>query len=298
MRGHIGTMTVQSLVAKLDSRALVVVSGPDWRGFLQGLLTQDVETLAVGELRFAALLTPQGKLLFDLFVLGDADGCRLDVAADRRDALIQRLSLYRLRAQVGIEPSEDRVSALWPATAQAPEGGWIADPRLPALGWRGYCATPPNAAMVIDEAAYQDHRLALGVPDPAADAPAETTYPIEANFDLLAGVDFRKGCFVGQETTSRMKRRGPIKSRMLTLTFDGDPPPFGAEVLAGALRAGEVRSGGNGGAMALLRLDRIEGQALTVEGRPVRVEWPAYMEPSPTSGEQPSFTRGAKAGRV
>lgn len=271
-------MTAHRFVATLDSRALVAVSGPDWRGFLQGLLTQDVETLAVGELRFAALLTPQGKLLFDLFVLGCADGCRLDVAAERRDALIQRLGLYRLRAQVAIEPCEDRVSALWPATAPPPEGGWFPDPRLPALGWRGYGATSPKDAVAADEAACHNHRLALGVPDPAADAPAETTYPIEANFDLLGGVDFRKGCFVGQETTSRMKRRGPIKSRMLALAFDGDPPPFGAEVLAGALRAGEVRSGRCGRAMALLRLDRIEDEALTVDGRPVRVERPGYLE--------------------
>jgi hypothetical protein len=124
-------------------------------------------------------------------------------------------------------------------------------------------------------AAYDAMRLALGAPDPARDAPDD--YPIEANFDLLHGIDFQKGCFVGQETTSRMKRRGTIKSRMLPLLFDGPPPPFGAEVLAGSLRAGEVRSGADGRAIALLRLDRIEGAALSVDGRPVCAETPAYF---------------------
>ena len=129
--------------------------------------------------------------------------------------------------------------------------------------------------VIADEAAYDAHRLALGVPGPA-DWGSETTYPIEANFDLLGGIDFKKGCFVGQETTSRMKRRGQIKNRMLPIAFAGAPPAFGAEVLAGSLRAGEVRSGVEGRAMALLRLDRIEGR-LTVDGRPVRVERPGWM---------------------
>ena len=114
------------------------------------------------------------------------------------------------------------------------------------------------------------------MPDPAADAPQDKTYPIEADFDLLNGIDFHKGCFVGQETTSRMKRRGSIKNRMLVLDFDGPPPPFGAEVLKGELRAGEVLSGKGGSAMALLRIDRLDGD-LTVEGRPVRLRRPAWM---------------------
>jgi hypothetical protein len=270
-------MTAPSSVAELTSRALVAVSGPDWRGFLQGLLTQDVETLGAGEARFAALLTPQGKLLFDLFVVGRDGGCLLDVAAERRAALIQRLGLYRLRAKVEIAACDQPVLALWPAPPGEAAAGWVADPRLAALGLRGYGAAAPEGAVRLDEAAYDAHRLALGAPDPARDAPSETTYPIEANFDLLGGIDFKKGCFVGQETTSRMKRRGSIKTRMLPIVFDGPPPPFGAEVLAGSLRAGEVRTGSGGRAMALLRLDRIEGAALSVDGRPVRVERPSYM---------------------
>ncbi|HXQ47169.1 MAG TPA: folate-binding protein, partial [Caulobacteraceae bacterium] len=187
-------------------------------------------------------------------------------AADRRYALIQRLSIYRLRAKVEIAAVDAAVWALWGGA-----GGGVADPRLAALGRRAY-GDAPAGATIAREAAYDAMRLALGVPDPGKDSPAETDYPIEANFDLLNGIDFQKGCFVGQETTSRMKRRGQIKNRMRTITFDGPPPSFGAEVLADArLRAGEVRTGIDGHAIALLRIDRIEGAALTVEGRPVKV---------------------------
>ena len=259
----------------LPDRALVSVIGPGWRDFLQGLLSQDVMTLATDELRFAALLNPQGKLLFDLFVLGLDDGCLIDVAADRREALVRRLTAYRLRAKVAIAAVDGPVLAAWPAPA-AP--GWAPDPRLAGLGARGYGeATPPTGSAQVAAIAYDHHRLSLGVPDPARDCPSETTYPIEANFDLLAGIDFKKGCFVGQETTSRMKRRAAVRTRMLPIRFEGPPPAFGAEVLAGDLRAGEVLSGQDGLAMAMLRLDRIEGADLTVDGRRVTVDRPAYL---------------------
>jgi len=260
--------------AELKSRKLVGVIGPDWRDFLQGLLSQDVETLTPGTLRFGALLTPQGKLLFDLFILGRDDGCWLDAAADRREALIQRLTIYKLRAKVEIAAVDAAVWALWGGTGAA---DWPADPRLAALGRRGYGGAPSADTAIADEAAYDAMRLLLGVPDPAKDCPPETAFPIEANFDLLNGIDFQKGCFVGQETTSRMKRRGAIKSRMLPIAFKGAAPAFGAEVLAGSLRAGQVHSGAGGRAMALLRLDRITGAQLTVDARPVTVETPAYF---------------------
>lgn len=266
-------LRMTACIAPLASRALVRVSGPDARAFLQGLLTQDVETLEPGELRFAALLTPQGRLLFDLFVLGDGDGVVLDVAADRRTALVQRLSLYRLRARIEIVADPGEVWALWGERAAPP---WIIDPRLGDLGFRSY-GTAPAAPANSTETDYRAHRLSLGVPDPALDAPPDKTYPIEADFDLLNGIDFRKGCFVGQETTSRMKRRGQIKSRMLPIVFDGAPPPEGAELLAGELRAGEVRTGSRGRAMALVRLDRIEGADLLADGRRVEVERPAWF---------------------
>jgi folate-binding protein YgfZ len=267
-RDYIALMSIA--VAHLPSRAVIAVSGPDWRSFLQGLLTQDVETLAPGELRFGALLTPQGKLLHDLFIAGTDDGALLDVAAAHRDAILRRLSMYRLRAKVTLDADDRPVHALFGGEASGED--LYADPRLPALGARAYGERAANA----DEDAYEAHRLALGAPGPA-DWGSEANYPIEADFDLLAGIDFKKGCFVGQETTSRMKRRGTIKNRMLPIVFDGPAPAFGTEVLAGELRAGEVLSGRDGRAMALLRLDRIEDAALTADGRPVRVERPDWL---------------------
>ena len=239
--------------------------------------------MAPGEARFAALLTPQGRLLYDLFVVDrGGEGAWLDVEAAHRDAILQRLTMYRLRAKVELALDSAPITVLFSAHPRESgdpgflDGGFVRDPRLPELGWRGYGATTPPGAMTADESAREAQKLALGVPGPA-DWGSDRTYPIEANFDLLNGVDFHKGCFVGQETTSRMKRRGQIKSRMLPIHFDGPAPAFGAEILAGDLRAGEMLSGADGAAMALLRLDRALGARLTVDGRPVTVEQPAWF---------------------
>jgi folate-binding protein YgfZ len=268
-------MPEKTRIARQDSRALIAVGGEDWRGFLQGLLTQDVETIRPDELRFGALLTPQGRLLYDLFIVGrpdngEGDGCWLDCAAERRAALIQRLAIYRLRAKLTIAADDAVVFAAW--GDRPPGDGWIADPRLPGLGWRGYGL---KAAANAVEADYDRHRLVLGVPGPA-DWGEDASYPLEADFDLLGAIDFKKGCFVGQETTSRMKRRGAIKSRMLPIDFAGPAPAPGAEILAGTLRAGQVLSGFDGRAMALVRLDRIAGAELTVDGRACRVDTPNW----------------------
>jgi folate-binding protein YgfZ len=256
----------QTVIAPLPSRAVIQATGPDAKSFLNGLLTQEIETLADGQLRFSGLLTPQGRLLYDLFALGTPDGVLLDVAAEHRDAILTRLTMYKLRAKVELTAVNLTVFAAWPAEGHA-------DPRLSALGSRLYTRDFETTATEDD---YDAHRLALGVPGPA-DWGTDKTYPIEANFDLLNGIDFKKGCFVGQETTSRMKRRGTIKTRMLPIAFDGPPPAFGTEVLAGQLRAGEVLSGRDGRAMALLRLDRIEGADLTADGRAVAVERPEWV---------------------
>ena len=276
--------------AHLTSRALVAVSGPDSRPFLQNLLSNDVEALAPGQARAALLLTPQGKFLFDLFVIAapadePGDILLLDVQAARRDELMQRLKLYRLRAKVQIEPVDGAVWAAWGAD---PGGGWTADPRLPALGWRGYGR---EALVDAGEDAYDAHRLALGAPDPAKDCEADKTFPLEANYDLLNAIDFHKGCYIGQETTSRMKRRSAVKTRMAPIVFAGAAPAPGTAVqTAEGLRAGEVLSGREGRALALLRLDRAIGGPLTVDGRPVALQvpdwWPADTLPS--SGETAS----------
>src|SRR5579862_4766938 len=170
--------------AWLQSRALIAIDGPDWRGFLQGLITQDVETLKPGEARFGALLTPQGRLLYDLFVVGLEDGCWLDVLAEHRAAIVQRLTLYRLRAKVEIAGDDAPVAILFPTAhpgeSREPSGGsawapafagesgiWSRDPRMPALGWRGYGVTVPEGAAVAEESVRDAAKLALGVPGPA-----------------------------------------------------------------------------------------------------------------------------------
>lgn len=252
---------------RLSDRALVEVSGEDRIAFLQGLLSQSVEDLAEGQARYGALLTPQGRLLFDLFIVGRPGAIWLDVAKDRRDELLTRLKMYRLRARVALTPIDAEVWASWPA---APEGAgpeWAPDPRRQGLAWRAWGpAAPPLQTAGPED--WRRRRLELGIGD-AEDFDFDRDYPVELNLDLVGGIDFAKGCFVGQETTSRMKRRRQVKTRLVSLRFEGPPPPRGAEVMNGDLRAGEVRSGVDGLALALLRLDRLDGE-LTVDGRPVR----------------------------
>jgi len=259
-------------VAVLTSRALIALRGAEWRSFLQGLITQDVETLQPGELRYGALLTPQGRLMHDLFILGEDDGALLDVAAETREALIAKLKLYRLRAKVEIQPVDGAILAAWRAK---PDGkGWIIDPRLFDLGWRKLGGGEGAAAE--PEAVYDAHRLALGVPDPAKEG-RESDYPIELNLDLLNGIDFKKGCFVGQETTSRMHRRGKVRTRMAPIAFEGPAPAIGVDVTAGALRAGELRSVADGRALAFLRMDRAIDMALTLDNRSATLELPTWL---------------------
>ncbi len=267
--------------AALPERGLIRVSGPDWRSFLQGLITQDVVTLAVGGTRYAALLTPQGRLLYDLFIIAEESGALLDVPSSACVALLSRLAMYRLRAKVEIAPAEGGVVVLFGTGSEEaaldPPEGWRRDPRLPSLGWRGVDLTPPSASAPALAHDYDMHRLALGVPDLVRDGLAERDYALEANFDLLNAVDFKKGCFVGQEITSRMKRRSVVKSRIVPLRFEGAAPAPGAEVLNRTLRAGEVRSGADGVALALLRLDRAVGDELTVDGRRVTLLAPRWL---------------------
>ncbi|MCA4917129.1 MAG: folate-binding protein YgfZ [Phenylobacterium sp.] len=257
-----------TICVRLTDRALVEVSGEDRVAFLQGLLSQSVEDLSPGEACYGALLTPQGRLLFDLFIIGRPDAVWLDVAAERRDDLLARLKIYRLRSRVELRSLETEIWACWP---DAPGPGWVADPRREGLAWRAWGPADPPAETGGPED-WRRRRLAFGVGD-SDDFDFDRDYPVELNFDQVGGIDFAKGCFVGQETTSRMKRRGQVKTRLVPIRFEGPPPARGSEVLNGALRAGEVRSGVDGLALALLRLDRIDG-ALTSEGRTVSVEPP------------------------
>ena len=265
----------------LPDRALIAIRGADAENWLQGLVTQSVAGLEAGSLRHTALLSPQGKVLADGFVTSGADGLVLDVDAELRASLIARLSLYRLRAQVDLAAVDGGVTVGWGGPAPA---GAHPDPRLAEIGWRALVpVAAPGGAVPAD---YIRHRRSLGVAEIAADGLAERIYAVEANFDLLNGVDFHKGCFIGQEITSRMYRRGGAKSRILPFASSGKARP-GDDVLNGDLRAGEVVACADGIGLALVRLDRSAG-GLSVGGEDIVMSPPTWMSAaSPNSGHGP-----------
>lgn len=260
---------------RLD-RALIRVSGPDAVAFLDNLLTQDVTRLADAGVLYAALLTPQGKVIADMLLWSDADdGVLIETAPARAADLLRRLAMYKLRAEASIEDVSGQFRALW-----SPERfpGAAADPRLPELGWREVSALPPERLdLPAGDEAFDTHRLALGVPDLARDAQAEEVFALEALLEELNGVDFQKGCFVGQENVSRMKRRATTRKKFCPIVFEGEAPAYGAPVLAGATEVGAVRSGALGRALTLMRLDRTAGQRLSVDGRDVRLAPPPWL---------------------
>ncbi|CAO4142379.1 CAF17-like 4Fe-4S cluster assembly/insertion protein YgfZ [Methylorubrum aminovorans] len=256
-------------IALLPDRAVVAVSGPDALPFLQGILTCNVETLPEGEARLGALLTPQGKIQFDFLVSRAGDGVRLDVAAERVPDLVKRLGLYRLRAKVTIAADPTLgVAAAWNGAETAAETMRVRDGRLPALGERLYFAEGAFSADAT-EADYHAHRIGLGVPEGGRDFALSDAFPHEALMDQLGGVDFKKGCYVGQEVVSRMQHRGTARTRILPIVYrDGPAPEPGTEVTAGARSLGVTGSRAGARGLATIRLDRL-GDALAA-GEPVR----------------------------
>jgi len=233
--------------AWLTDRGVVKVIGPDAASFLQGVVTSDVEKLEPRQARYAALLTPQGKILFDFLVVrlpGDA-GFALDCDGARAADLVKRLGFYKLRAKVSVvdESENEGVLAFWGDEPENDPGAIVyADPRAPALGFRAIL--PLAKARAIGEASsaeYDALRIKLGVPRGGLDFVYGDTFPHDANLDLLGGVDFRKGCYVGQEVVSRMQHRGGVKKRVVRVRTDGDAPPAGTPILDGDLPVGKPR---------------------------------------------------------
>ena len=249
--------------ALLEDRGVLRVAGEDAASFLQGLLTNDVENLGEGEARYAALLSPQGKILFDFLVLRVAGGFLLDCAAGQRAELAKRLGFYRLRAKVTISDESESwsLAAFWgegagEAAAQAGQGGFVfADPRDARLGLR---AILPRGGALAGGGDYEAHRIGLGVPKGGVDFAYADIFPHDANLDLLHGVDFRKGCYVGQEVVSRMQHRGTARKRIIRLSFAGPAPAPGTPLMAGEAAVGTLGSAAGPAALALVRLDRIE----------------------------------------
>jgi folate-binding protein YgfZ len=251
--------------AMLEDRGVVSVSGEDATGFLQGLLTNDVERLGPGEARYGALLTPQGKILFDMIVVrapGEEPSYLIDCAAAQAADLAKRLGFYKLRAKVAIvdESAGRAVAAFWGEMPPRIDDGLLfADPRDPRLGWRAILPRPVAAAVGLEHVnEYEGLRIAAGAPKGGLDFAYGDAFPHDANFDLLHGVDFDKGCYVGQEVVSRMKHRGTARKRVARVKLAGPAPAPGTPVLDRELAVGALGSSSGREALALLRLDRAE----------------------------------------
>jgi folate-binding protein YgfZ len=281
------------VVVELDQRAVLRVGGADRVSFLQNLVSGDVGRVERGQAVWSALLTPQGKYLVDFILYPDGDAILVDVEAGAAQDLKRRLMLYRLRAKVTIEETGWKAWAVLGETAAgavglsaepgacAPAGGGIAavDPRLAALGVRLLAAEMPvlAGAETGTFADWDRLRLAHGIPDGSRDLVVEKTTLLEAGFDELGGVDFAKGCYVGQELTARMKYRGLLKKRLLPVEIEGGVPSPGTPLRAeNGSEAGEMRSSCGRLGLALIRLDAGDGPLATDDSR-VRVRRPEWL---------------------
>ncbi len=226
-------------------RKIFRITGTDAREFLQGLVTNDVERLDQG-LVYAAMLTPQGKYLADFFLVPYDDGILLDVEAGLAAGLIPRLSMYKLRADVSIDETDLKVTR---GTGTAPQNAWP-DPRHPDLGWRLYGSEGGD-----DGSDFDAIRVAHCIPESGIELTPDS-YVLESGFERLHGVDFRKGCYVGQEVTARMKHKTELKKGLITVAIDGDTP-VGTEITADGKPAGTVYTQSGGRAIAYLRFDRM-----------------------------------------
>lgn len=253
---------------RLPGRAILAVGGPEAGHFLDNLLTSDIDHLDQGQAAYAALLSPQGKILFDMIVVAQGDGYLLDCAAGQRADLMKRLAMYKLRAKVEIAARDELAVGVSPAEVP----GSYRDPRSEAIGWR-IIGAPEAEAQGYDAA-----RIAAGLADSAADLGSGEFFPHEANLDQLGGVNFKKGCYVGQEVVSRMEHRGTARSRILPVMLEGAAPPKGTEIRSGEKQVGTLLSSSGSRALALIRLDRLAEAAapLLADGVALKVRKPAW----------------------
>ena len=285
--------------AFLPDRGVVKVSGEDARSFLNGLVTTDLTELKPGFGRFGALLTPQGKITTDFLITeasaGHGGGFLLDVPRALAQALATKLSFYKLRAKVAVENLTENLGVLaaWDGEPATKPDLAFADPRLPALGWR--ILVPEElkqkvadliGADLVDAAAYEAHRIAAGVPRGGLDFTYGDAFPHETNMDRLHGVDFDKGCYVGQEVVSRMQHRGTARTRTVKVILEGPSPEVGATILAGDKPVGTIGSTSGQNGLALVRTDRVvdaldAGLPLTAGGLGIRLAEPDVVRAAP-----------------
>ncbi len=240
----------------LKDRTVLRLGDADHYGFLQDLVSNDLEGLENG-LVYTALLTPQGKYLFDFFVAREGEGLLVDVATPRAAALAQRLGMYRLRAKVSIEATDLEVAQVFGSPLEVPL--IFADPRHAALGWRIYGPQLADSLAGITPATEDDWmrlRIEHMIPETEIELIADDTYILEAGFEALHGVDFRKGCYVGQEVTARMKHKTELKKGLAQVEIEGSAPPSGTAILAEGKPAGTLFTAFEGAGLAHLRFDR------------------------------------------
>lgn len=273
-------------------RSVISVGGPDRVEFLQGLISNDTTKVAPGRAIWAALLTPQGRFQNDMFVADGGDGTLLlETERERAATLAKKLSLYKLRSKVTVE---DRAAALEVAVAYGPDApsllpiagaiGFV-DPRLPELGLRVIAPAGTAASLLQAKGflaaplqSYDELRLRLGVPDGSRDLVVDKALLLENGFDELNGVDWQKGCYMGQELTARTKYRALIRKRLFPVRIEGVLPAPGTAIFKDGQEVGELRSGSGGRALAMLRLDAVQpGHALTAGDARVSPEIPAWM---------------------
>jgi len=275
-------MTTVSITA-LPHRALIAVSGPDWASFLKGLCTAHIDEIVEETARgafhkphYGAFLRPQGKMICDVQLHAvSADEIRLDVPLSERDELLAKLNMYRLRAKVTILALDHPV---YVAFGGGLPDGFMADPRASIIDAPfGFAYAPQAETASPDD--WRAFRYAHSLAEAGTDFGPDDLYAIDANLDLLAAIDFHKGCYVGQELTSRMKRRGQIKNRIIGFRYEGHAPEAGAEILNIDKRAGEVLAATQGYGLALMRIDRREGD-LSTDGKPVTLNIPAWIAPA------------------
>lgn len=261
------------LMQVLWERAVLSLEGAEAETFLHNLVTAEVLGLVEGQARYAALLTPQGKILFDFFVLKTAEGYLLDCSASQLEELKRRLMFYRLRAKVTIAERPDLEVGVSPG--QPPGLMAYVDPRTPLIGWR--IITEKGKLPV--GSGYEVLRITLGLADSDGDIGTGQLFPHEANLDQLGAVSFSKGCYVGQEVVSRMEHRATARSRILPVQFDDAAPSRDAAIKSADRIVGSVLSSEGNMALALIRLDRLAEaeQPLLTDGVRVRVHKPAWV---------------------
>ncbi len=250
----------------LDHRAILRLKGPDARSFLQGLVTNDVMAVAPGKSIYAAMLTPQGKYMYDMIIMADGDDLLLDVEASRKADLMRRLMMYKLRADVAI--TDEPMLGVWVSLEEpAAEGVLVPDPREAGLGWRLVTSDKPEAP-ALDRDTYEQTRLRLGVPDGSRDMLVEKYFWLETAAERLNGVSFTKGCYVGQELTARMKHRTNLKKILRPVRVEGGAPHEGVIETDDGKAAGDIRSSNGDYALVYFRLE-YEDATLLCDGKPV-----------------------------